>query len=140
MRADSGVSSSQMQNARAEKPRTRYGNQDQRMGHDRRGCGETKNKEWYTTAVGGDKPSTREGRSVTGCAGHFLKLTLLIYGLVFAGRQNSKVPKKSSYSWCVWGWRKLYKRTEERKIKEGVVGGLGGGGVTEYLINNFTKA
>jgi hypothetical protein len=37
MRADSGVSS-QMQNARAEKPRTRYGNQDQQgMGHDRRG-------------------------------------------------------------------------------------------------------
>jgi hypothetical protein len=30
------------------------------------------------TGVGGDKPSTREGRSVTGCAGNFLKPILLL--------------------------------------------------------------
>ncbi len=61
MRADSGVSS-QMQNARAENPRTRYGNHHQGMGHDRRGCGQTKNKETSSlTGSGAEKPRTRDG-------------------------------------------------------------------------------
>jgi hypothetical protein len=61
MRADSGVSS-QMQNARAEKPRTRSGNQDQGMGHERRGCGETKNKETESlTGPDAEKPRTTNG-------------------------------------------------------------------------------